>query len=290
MSANTVVQVLKRYGWGLIALVLVAASVAMTAYVTRGQYDEAKATVRVLVITDRAEVASLALPEFKFKEDGGKITFTFLMEGKTTKPVFVAISDNADAGSCGGGYTKPEHVNSNSSSESHMNLFRVSPVALSPTIASFDCSIDEKYSHKSFTDRQITVETNATSHRAMGFSVDENYHPEGYVAEFRDVQITMSELAAKDGFRLSGGEISGIAVPDEARMLRPLRLRSNKLIVTWKDADLTAIRDAILLFVGALLGFAAGCVLEWVRPYIARPDIAGPSRAHELGGDFGLDL
>jgi hypothetical protein len=284
-SADPVVQVLKRYGWGLIALVLVAASVAMTAYVTREQYEEPKATVRVLVITDRAEVASLALPEFKFKEDSGKITFTFLMEGRTTSPVFVAISDNADDSSCGGGYTKPEYVNSNLFRENHTNLFRVSPIDLSPTIASFHCSIDEKYSHKSFTERQITVETNGWAYR-----VDKSYLPEGYAGEFRDVQISMSELAAKDSFRLSGGEITWIAVPDEARMLRPLRLGGSKLIVAWKDADLTAIRDAILLLVGALLGFAAGCVLEWVRPYIGRPDIAQPSRVHQPGGDFGLDL
>jgi hypothetical protein len=39
-------------------------------------------------------------------------------------------------------------------------------------------------------------------------------------------------------------------------------------VAQWRDTRKAEFRDILLVFIGGLLGLAASCLLEWVRPYI----------------------
>ena len=155
-----------------------------------------------------------------------------------------------------------------------VNVFSLSPVLYDnggePEFDVFiKCRLDVKYLFKTFMDRELTI--------AFQQGIVRSVDLPGSLATQLDFLVDMSALAFRDDFRLTGGVLDQNEMPDEARKIRPHY--AEELFMTWRDARLSAMRDVMLVFIGALLGLAAACGLEWIRPLINEPDNPATSPA-----------
>ncbi len=87
----------------------------------------------------------------------------------------------------------------------------------------------------------------------------------GHIALTDDrFNVNLSDLADHASFMATGGAPSDYGNSELNRVVTQDR---NSLIVRWRDEEAAWLRDVVLLAIGALLGIAGACLIEWARPW-----------------------
>jgi hypothetical protein len=158
------------------------------------------------------------------------------------------------------------------------------------------CSIDDLY-QPPFNEYKLDIKSepqNQLVNIRLGDKVSENYRGEAWISlhcrlAVRPFDETFADRKFQVSYAVLETEASRGIVVDFSRMegISDLHLASNiadsplihegqkllnpsggKVNAEWKDTRMLELRDILLVLTGALLGLAASCLLEWVRPYI----------------------
>lgn len=81
-------------------------------------------------------------------------------------------------------------------------------------------------------------------------------------------------LTGADDFRVTGISSEGVENVDTSRLLKP---GGGGATYYWRIAALAERREFILVLAGALLGLAAACAIEAVRPFVGKPEAPRPA-------------
>lgn len=77
--------------------------------------------------------------------------------------------------------------------------------------------------------------------------------------------IDASPLVNSLSATLSGGSVERVESPDANRRLS---VAEDAVLIRWRSEEELFFRDVWLLAIGALLGLAGACLVEWLRPFL----------------------
>jgi len=76
-------------------------------------------------------------------------------------------------------------------------------------------------------------------------------------------ELDLSDLTDRGAIAVSGGYLSNLGASE---MKRAVTSREKVITIRWRSEASAFWRDALLLAIGALLGVAGACLVEWLRP------------------------
>jgi hypothetical protein len=110
---------------------------------------------------------------------------------------------------------------------------------------------------RSLTDRRL---------KFVNFIADSDQDP----SDELDYILNVSDLADETQFRIAGGTLRDVDLPDEERRIAGTG-SADTIIISWKDENRLALRDVLLVLIGGIVGLGAAAALEWLRPTIDTP-------------------
>jgi hypothetical protein len=275
-TCETFRKLAQRFGWGILAASLVILSAYLITMVTLVA-DEASRKTGFLALNVAIRTTDIITHEPRiFIEQNGqnKLIVQIIFPRKfNANPIILisnvesdtacdAINDDGDSIGLAVGHNFDGYVNLDIVKQSYITEVPVTDIK--PRIKdNYDqsytirCSMGLNPFEKTFSDREIRIDQNLqstfwhrnhTTHRQVGYN------------------INLRSFARESGFRITGGLLDGTSIPDEERRLPG----GSQARVFWKDERQSEYRDIFLIVIGSLLGLAATCVLEWIRPLLIR--------------------